>query len=521
MEIPLREPGETRAESVVMYLENEAFNLEQSLMFRERSSLNLWYISASSTKHVPRAHPLTIRVLPRPPKMEISCPKWEEQYYTDEPISLGFDIENGEDIEAVARLDVLLFGEKPPTFAVDIPGREIQNSSSVRSEESKLSGAPLGAIESSKSLTITLRLPPIELSSRYDLTLKVTYFLSTNPGTPISQTANFQLNVVNPFEANYELVPRVHPDPWPSLFDHESISVPSTASDGALSVPKGISQAWCLVTRYASFASEPLRVVDIDVSIHTSPTSSIQCTTVQKHTDLPVSGRLINPKTIEEAAFDLVAQKSSVDDRSHASLDMSLIVKWTRQNPEAGDSSDASPDDANSAKVNTTTLPVPRFTIFGTEPRVLASVSRRQLLSPAQPLVTLTVTIENGSNHFLTFGLVMEPSEQFAFSGPKQTTLNLLPVSRRSVEYRMLPLKLPAGGGKENEKKEAGREEGEEEEEEEGGVWIRPGLVVRDKYFQKILRVIPGGEGVRADKDGFEIWVPLPGSGSASSGSSG
>ncbi|GAB1315953.1 Trafficking protein particle complex subunit 11 [Madurella fahalii] len=474
MEIPLREPGETRANSLLLNFESEAFDLQQSLTLRENISANLWHISATATKHSPHPHPLTVRVLPRPPKMEVKCPGWREQYYTDEPVILEFEVENGEDIEALAKLDVVLFGEKPPTFTVEIPGHESQTSSSARSEESKLSAAPLGNIASSKSLTVALRLPAIERSSRYDLTLKVTYFLSTNPGTPISQTAVFQLNIVNPFEANYDLLPRVHPDPWPSLFDYETVSALPDDETDTLPPSKGISQSWSLVTRYASFASEPLRVVDIDIAIHNPRSSSIRCATSAKHTNLPPSGQLIQPKTIEEAVFDLVAQKSTVDDRSHAPLDISLIIRWTRHL----DSSPSSPK-----STNTTTLPIPRFTIFGTEPRVLATVSHHKLSpSSTQLLLTLTVTIENGSNHFLTFGLSMEPSDQFAFSGPKLTTVSLLPVSRRSVEYRLLPLFK--------------------------GRWIRPGLVVRDKYFQKVLRVVAGGEGVRGDREGFEVWVP-------------
>jgi hypothetical protein len=481
MEIPLREPGETRADSLILNLESEEFDLRQSLVFRERSNANLWYISGAATKQIAHPHPFALRVLPRPPKMEVKCPGWKEQYYTDEPVTLEFEVENGEDIEAVSKLDVLLFGEKPPIFTVDIPGRESETSSSVRSEESRLSGTQLGAIASTKSLSVCLSLPPIELSSRYDLTLKVTYFLSTNPGTPISQTVVFQLNIVNPFEANYDLLPRVHSDPWPSLFDPEGVAISRDDDETTHTFlpPKGISQAWCLVTRYASFASEPLRVTDIDISIQPSP-ATFRCTST-KRTNLPASGAgsLIHPKTIEEAIFDLAAQKPTVDDRSPSPLDISLTIKWTR------------PDtDPSSSQINTTTLPIPRFTLFGTEPRVLASITHNRT-STHLVTITLTVTIENASNHFLTFGLAMEPSEEFAFSGPKQTTLNLLPVSRRAVEYRLLPL-------------------GDEGDEEggEGGWWIRPGLVVRDKYFQKVLRVVPAGEGVRGGKEGFEVWVP-------------
>ncbi len=122
-----------------------------------------------------------------------------------------------------------------------------------------------------------------------------------------------------------------------------------------------------------------------------------------------------------------------------------------------------------------------------TEPRVVASVRYHAAATPSATkdlggfLVHLDVTIENPSSHFLTFGLSMEPSDEFAFSGAKQTTLHVLPVSRRSVSYRLLPLVR--------------------------GAFVRPNLVVRDKYFQKVLRIIPT-ESMKIDKDGLLVWVP-------------
>jgi hypothetical protein len=75
----------------------------------------------------------------------------------------------------------------------------------------------------------------------------------------------------------------------------------------------------------------------------------------------------------------------------------------------------------------------------------------------------------------------MEPSEDYAFSGSKATTLNVLPVARRSVTYRLLPLV--------------------------SGTWIKPTIVVRDKYFQKVLKLIPT-DGMRKEGDGVGIWIP-------------
>ncbi|KAK3381568.1 Gryzun, putative trafficking through golgi-domain-containing protein [Podospora didyma] len=523
MEIPLREPGETRAVSLTLGVESDAFELEHSLNFGEGSGVaNIWYISASATKRIARASPNSVRVLPRPPKMKIKNPSWREQYYTDEPIELEFDLINEEVVEAIAKLDVDLFGEDTPAFSAEIDGHDVDESSStsiVENDESRLQGVSLGSIESSHSLTVRLRLPPIQRSSRYDLTLRVAYHLSTDIGTPIMQTAVFQLNIVNPFEANYELLPRVHPDPWPSLFDYEGVADVSGDNDGAVAsshlTHKGLSQAWYLITRYASFASEDLRVMDVDIRLQTART--VRCFASKRDTapgsppeDAGGGGRVMLPNTIVEAGFDIIAQKSTLDDRSPATLDVSLVIKWSRcPNPSSAS--------RNSPPINTTILLVPRFSLFGTEPRVLATVSYGlptpvavkvspspvpPSLLPRQPqLIILHVVIENASNHFLTFGLAMEPSEDFAFSGPKQTTLHLLPVSRRSVTYRLLPLgnkALPPSTPTTNVF---------------GGAvlsnWIKPSLVVRDKYFQKVLRVIPAADGMKLDKDGgVLLWVP-------------
>lgn len=83
--------------------------------------------------------------------------------------------------------------------------------------------------------------------------------------------------------------------------------------------------------------------------------------------------------------------------------------------------------------------------------------------------------------HFLTFGMVMQPSEDFAFSGMKNGTVQLVPLSRRTISLTVLP--------------------------KVRGEWIRPVFVVRDRYFQKVLRIAPG-EGCKADKEGVAMWVP-------------
>lgn len=463
MNIPLREPGDASASSLKFAVKYDAFALTYTTNVQKAGTGHSWH-TVRSSRRIARTHPQSIRVLPRPPKMEIKEVDFLEQYYTNEVIELCFDILNEEEVDATVKLDVAVLSEEPPNFKLKFGDGE-EKRALADGEECTLQGAPLGVIKSSESSRVTLVLTGAEGTAAYTLALKASYSLVTDAATSIIQSATFRINVASPFEANYELLPRLHPDPWPSLFDHEGIQNPSASASGA---SNGLAQAWCLVTRYASFASEDLLVLDLDIEVQ--PAHGLQCQT-SKRKALPPDGLQVNPKTIEETQFDVAVKRASLDERNPTGLDVSFIIKWARPGADAG-------------VTNRTVLAVPRLPIFTMEPRVLASVSYAEKDGQVdQTTVLLDITIENASNHFLTFGLTMDPSDEFAFSGAKQTTLNLLPISRRTMTYRLIPLV-------------------------EGGSWIKPTLTVKDKYFQKVLRIIPT-EGMKTDKEGVMIWVPL------------
>lgn len=468
LNIPLREPGEASAALLKFTVNNDAFTLTHTASVQKAGKGHVWY-TGTARRRMARTHPQSTRILPRPPKLEIKDVDHLDQYYTNETIELPFDIVNEEDADATAKIGITILSEDPPNFRLrTADGAESR--ALADEEESKLQDAPLGPIKASETSRIAVILTAADRTTAYTLTLKVSYSLVTDPATTIMQSATYRISVASPFEANYELLPRLHPDPWPSLFDHEGVQYPSAESSGP---SHGLAQAWCLVTRYASFASENLKVLNLDVEV--APAHGVQCQTSKRKT-LPAEGLEVSPKTIEETQFDINVKRASLDDRNPMGLDVSFVVQWARLNSEPG-------------TANRTLLAVPRLPIFNTEPRVLGAVSYTQQLGKDDyTLMLLSITIENASNHFLTFGLTMDPSDEFAFSGAKQTTLNLLPVSRRTVTYRLLPLV-------------------------KGGSWVRPNLTVKDKYFQKVLKVVPT-EGMKTDKEGFLVWVsPVTGGG--------
>ncbi|UKZ67694.1 uncharacterized protein TrAtP1_008851 [Trichoderma atroviride] len=462
MNIPLREPGEASASTLILSYKADTFELDYKLSLSELGKVSGWFAQGSAKPRLSRPNGHILHIQPRPPKMKLRLIEPLEQYYANEPIALRIGLYNEEDDSANVKLDIRIIGKGIPRFQVQ--AGEHKREVDATEEESQVTDLTLGHIASSSSLEASIRLEPALAPTVYELQIRADYHLESDAATPIVQVLPIHLNIVNAFEANYDLMPRLHPDSWPSLFDYEDVQ---DVSEGDAVPAKGLTQQWCLVCHYASFATEDLDVLGLDMQV-ASVTPGGRCRVVSKP-EFSADGMIVAPKTMYEARFDLVAEKVTLDDKHPVAIDLALVVRWRRRRSMDGET----------GPVNVTTMIVGQYMVLGTEPRVLASVLHSS--QEKTGLVRLDVTIENPSSHFLTFGLAMEPSDAFAFSGSKQTTMHLLPMSRRTQTYRLMPLVR--------------------------GVYVRPGLVVRDKYFQKVLRVIPT-EGMKIDKDGLLVWIP-------------
>lgn len=459
----LREDGQAKAVSAAFSMASELFDLEYITTFEQSTTPDLWWGKNAIKKRIVRADAAAINVLPKPPKIELRIAGVREQYYTNEQIALKVEVTNGEDVDSIVNLEVRLLGEGAPKITLKLDDREIEESSEIE-DSNKLAGIPIGRIARAAATFVEVIIPALDLPTVYELSMKAAYNLATDLETPIYQSMSTRLELVNPFEANYDFSPRIHPDPWPSLFTHGEVE---ESTNSHVVKAQGLAQKWCLTARYASFATDELIVDDVEVEV-LGTNGGIQCTT-KKLTTLPAAGLRVAPKSIEEAQFDTFTQKLSLDDRGTATLDVSLAIRWRRSTPSS----------APPSPLNTTTLAVPRLLVSSSEPRVLAAVSYSATIPS---LIHFDVTIENPSNHFLTFGLSMEPSEKFAFSGTKQSTLQLVPLSRRTVAFRLLPSVR--------------------------GEWVGPvQCVIRDRYFQKVLRIAPT-EGMKSEKEGILLWVP-------------
>ena len=125
LEIPLREAGEAEANSAIFFISLDAFNIEYEASSLESSPADVYHLSVATRKRISRARPHALRVLPRPPKMEIKPMALKEEYYTNEPINLQLGLLNAEDEAASGKIEVILSGEEPPSFRLKINGSDI------------------------------------------------------------------------------------------------------------------------------------------------------------------------------------------------------------------------------------------------------------------------------------------------------------------------------------------------------------------------------------------------------------
>ena len=473
-----REAGEANAVSATFSIDSEHFDLEYVHTF-ESTMPAAWWGEKLVKKRIMRQSPATsINILPKPPKLKLKFEPTQGRHYTNEVIMLRVQVRNDEDEDVVARIQVLLLGDEAPQITTRLERSSSEDSPQQSDEETPLSGLPLGKIKAGQSSTVLILIPPIPLPVTYDISLRSTYSVVSDLETPIYRNASLDLEIATPFEANYDFAPRVHPDSWPSFFTHNELTSDTPDASDA----RGLAQRWALKARYFSFAAAPLLIksASLDVLSSTGNVTS----TIKNLSPLPSNQPLtIEPKTLEEASFEISTQKFSLDDRGGATMDVIFTIRWQRL------------DTTEKETWNSTTLGVPRLLVSSNEPRVLTAVSCSRVAD--LPLLELSLFIENPSSHFLTFALSVNTEAstdsdtspntnepKLAFSGPQQTTVQLTPYSRRAISFRCVPY---ATGG-----------------------WVGPvNVVVKDRYFMKVLRVL-GDEarGVRSGKDGLWLWVP-------------
>lgn len=472
--LPL-DAGNVELSSVMLHFDNERFEL--AILISGRDQLrqdHSWAAKDTTLSRTPlhRERNLSVEVLPKPPKMQIQLLNLAKAYFTNEHIELAVHVINDEEEDAIVDLDVRLLGqeeEMPAGMRWALVADEHVDGQNQQHTERGADGlatehlltTALGKMTLSETRKHTVRFQASSQPAECSLELKARYHLASQPETPISKVQSIDLHFMRPFEANFQFRPGISDEPWPNYFNFPDASDDLRISSNKEISAEGLTQKSILTAAIASFASHPLIIEAAELQVVNIHEKAV-CRVSQDPygASKPVK---LSPNDIHSKTFELDLQKLSLDDRLTTYFDLQLLLTWRRDTP--------------SSPATTTILPAPELVVPFGEPRVLASAESCK----AKPhLINLDYIIENPSVHLLSFNVSMDASEEFAFSGPKATALQLVPLSRHTIRYRLLPLVK--------------------------GKWVSPQVKIVDVHWNKMLKPVATGE-MKSDKRGISFWV--------------
>lgn len=436
--------------------EGQGFTINHTFTRDAIHNLDSFYVAkkGGSTEILSMSHKDTtaVTVLPKPPKVILVQTEPQKTFYAGELIRLSITLSNEEAGAVEGKVSVISTSSsddsQPLAWTID-EAKHPHEDGSNNTEHDPVTQT-ISKIEVSDSRQLLLFAKPTDEPLRTEVQVTLEYNVVSDKSTPLKKSLTVAIDIVMPLDARFNFGPLLYEGDWPSYF--------STGSGQG----QGIPQRWRLGCQLQSSASEDFIVREIKPLVdHVIGDSAAVASAAQLTED-----QMFFPGRSERYTLELSTTKHSLDDRRPTTVDCSLAVTWSRK---------------ESKESATTYLPIPRLTLPVSEPRVLCTVAASQPNDEWDG--TLRYHIENPSTHFLTFAVSMEATEQFAFSGPKSRALSLAPLSRYQVEYHI-----------------SLQEEAETQSSaEKDGCWIWPALQVTDSYYQKTLRVHPGGPGVRLD----------------------
>ncbi|KAF2667716.1 hypothetical protein BT63DRAFT_441300 [Microthyrium microscopicum] len=441
----VKDPGELELQYLEFEIDNECYKLTVQVEPGHFARPYLWHISDDNgprDKRIGKEAPWIAEIKPKPPKLDVSILNLDRAIHTDETVNLDFKITNFEGEDVTATLDVRLLSKLDPPEISWLHEEESTESDTPNTATTDTRTMTLPKLTPEESITKTASFKSTSTPSELVLETKLHYTLPSEPDVPLSKIFTASLNLTSAFEANYDFSPRIHPDPWPSYF---SIDTPTP----------GLLQRWSLTTHMASFASETLHVHSLAVEMDKVPKGLTHHLAALPTTDsFPIA-----PGTMHTAEFLLDTTRPPTKEHRPMTLSARLFITWSRT--------------PTSATV-TSSLPISALVLPPLEPRVIATAAHSNL-TPSTPLTQLTLTLENPSQHPLTFDISAPSSEALAFSGPKTQGVTLLPYSRVEVSFRLLPLVK--------------------------GAHVVFGVMVKDRYFVREVPVLTG-EGLSAVEGG-------------------
>ena len=362
----------------------------------------------------------TIEILPKPPKIRIELPNVLKAYFTGEHVSIDIRVRNEEEEESNVNIEVSFLDQAGPTPVLCWAAAREGTTEDIGQNERGCLRTSLGAIHPSETRHLTIKFQAKPETAQCTLEIQCRYFLLSDPETPVSQAVSVDMHFMRPFEANIDYIPQVQDESSSNYFHMSAMETPGTLSSKDAGA-SGIKQRWVATVAIASFASTDLNIEAVNLQLATTPQTAA-CLITPRAASSSVA-TILSPHGILKRQFILDLQKSSLEDQQTTYFDLQLRITWQR--------------DAPSAPSATAILPLPELVASFGEPRVLATASRDDI---SLNTIHLDYMIENPSMHVLSFNITMDANEDFAFSGPKAISVQLVPYSYHFIAYTLLPL---------------------------------------------------------------------------------
>ena len=461
-----RSAGEVFASSVTLIIREPSFDFTIRTPLHEGNNAREWWIQKERLlvkKTLGDYLKHTVNILPKPPKVQLGMPNYCHTYYADEHVKIDVTILNGEDEDVDLSLDIRMLAGSGPLLKLqwhDQSDRSIHSNqdtddSHINDIRGHILDRSIGRLPVSASKTQAFSFKGPSSIAEYTLEIQARYRLDSDPDTLVTKIVKSNIIFDRPFKVTYDFLPVVHRDPWPNYFNIlDGNELVNDAADG-------LTQEWALSATLASSVTDNAVIEAVGMQLLEAKNDA-RCS-ISEPGEKDEGEVVVAPNDIIARTFMIEVQKKRLEDRRSSSVYLQLSVRWRRS--------------STSSLPTTTTFPVPHQTIPFGEPRVLASATASETMPS---LVHLEYLLENPSMHLLTFSLVMEASEEFAFSGSKTKTVQLLPLSRCVVKYRILPSIR--------------------------GKWFLVGMRVHDLGFGKVLKVMGTG-GLRTAGKGIMIWA--------------
>ena len=398
-----------------------------------------------------------IQILPKPPKVSLRMQDPSRDLFTDETLLCPVEVQNDEDEEIDVRLDMELhnLSDIAPIVQWHTSLDEDATRSDTTCSQAK-EFKDIGSLLPSESNTHVVAIEAPSQETECNLVINARYHLKSDPDSQLRKSLRKQLSIRQPFDSVHEFTPLLHPDPWPSIF----VLGGKGGNEKPQDTPSHISQQFLLSSKLLSVSSYEHMIQDVQVIIQNDQ-DGMTCVVKPRGRVSPLT---LHPGQFEEYQFMVDVQRLDVDIQTSSILDLQLKIRWFAPGTE----------EAMVAYHPVQTLTIP----FG-EPRILACARKSQNSTSD---CSVSYWIENPSAYSLTFSIMMETSDDFAFCGPKSATMQLVPMSRQLLSYKIVPLVQ--------------------------GCWITPKLRVHDTVFDKVLTV-QGTEGIREDRSptAVSIWI--------------